>query len=68
MQMFGETCLANSYTLSLYHLNKGGVMLPEKQNKAFTEFYNSAKNNDILDSKTTLMIHMAASMAVGCYP
>ncbi len=43
-------------------------MLPEKQNKAFTEFYNSAKNNDILDSKTTLMIHMAASMAVGCYP
>jgi len=43
-------------------------MLPEKQNKAFTEFYNSARNNDILDSKTTLMIHMAASMAVGCYP
>jgi alkylhydroperoxidase/carboxymuconolactone decarboxylase family protein YurZ len=43
-------------------------MLPKKQNKAFTDFYNSANTNDILDSKTTLMIHLAASMAVGCYP
>jgi hypothetical protein len=43
-------------------------MLPKKQNKAFTDFYNSAYTNDILDSKTTLMIHLAASMAVGCYP
>lgn len=43
-------------------------MLPKKQNKTYTEFYNSANSNDILDSKTTLMIHLAAAMALGCYP
>lgn len=43
-------------------------MLPEKQNKAFNDFYNSAASNDILDSKTTLMIQLAAAMTVGCYP
>ncbi len=29
-------------------------MLPEKQNKAYTDFYNSTKDNGILNSKTTL--------------
>ena len=43
-------------------------MLPEKQQKAFIDFYDSARNNSILDPKTTLMIHLAAAMAVGCYP
>jgi hypothetical protein len=43
-------------------------MLPEMQQKAFINFYDSARNNDILDPKTTLMIHLAAAMAVGCYP
>jgi len=43
-------------------------MLSEKQTKAYTEFYNSTKNCEILDSKTTLMIQLAAAMAVGCYP
>ena len=43
-------------------------MLPEKQQKAFIDFYDSARDNDILDSKTTLMIHLAAAMSVGCYP
>ena len=43
-------------------------MLPAKQKKAYEEFYNSARRNDILDARTTLMIHLAASMAVGCYP
>jgi sigma-B regulation protein RsbU (phosphoserine phosphatase) len=41
---------------------------PEKQIMAFNEFYNSARNNKILDPKTTLLIHMATAMAVGCYP
>jgi hypothetical protein len=41
-------------------------MLPEKQNKAFSDFYDSARHNDILDPKTTLMIYIACSMAVGC--
>jgi hypothetical protein len=43
-------------------------MLPEKQKNSFTEFYDSARYNEILDPKTTLMIHMAAAMAVACYP
>ncbi len=44
------------------------MMLPEKQQKAFIDFYDSARNNNILDPKMTLMIHLAAAMAVGCYP
>ena len=47
---------------------KEGPMAPEKQIKAFNEFYNTARNNKILDPKTTLLIHMATAMAVGCYP
>ncbi len=36
--------------------------------KAFVNFYNSARNNEVLQPKTTLMIHLAAAMALGCYP
>ncbi len=43
-------------------------MLPDKQLKAYNEFYDSARYNDILEPKTTLMIHLASAMAVGCYP
>jgi hypothetical protein len=43
-------------------------MLPEIQKNAYTEFYNSARYNKILEPKTSLMLHMAAAMAVGCYP
>ena len=43
-------------------------MLPDKQNTSFNQFYDSARYNDILEPKTTLMIHMAAAMAVACYP
>ncbi len=42
-------------------------MLPQQQ-KAFGEFYKSANQNGVLDDKTTLMIHLAAAMALGCYP
>ena len=42
--------------------------LSETQEKAFWKFYGSARNNKILDSKTTLMIHMASAMACACYP
>lgn len=42
-------------------------MLPA-QEKAFWSFYNSARHSEVLDSKTSLMLHLAASMAVGCYP
>ena len=43
-------------------------MLPEQQQKAFGDFYDTARNNDILDPKTTLLLHLGAAMAVGCSP
>jgi hypothetical protein len=43
-------------------------MLPEKQHQAYTDFYDSARYNDILDPKVTLMLHLASAMAVACYP
>ena len=43
-------------------------MLPIKQKKEYANFYDSARNNDILDPKTTLMIHLASAMAFACYP
>ena len=43
-------------------------MLPENQKTAYKDFYNSARNNNILDPKTTLLIHLTSAMAFGCYP
>ena len=43
-------------------------MLPIEQKKTFGRFYDSARHNEILDPKTTLLIHLASSMAVACYP
>ena len=43
-------------------------MLPEKQKDAYRAFYDAARFNEILEPKTTLMLHMAAAMAIGCYP
>jgi len=43
-------------------------MLPKKQEKTYNDFYDSARYNEILEPKTTLMIHLAAAMAVACYP
>jgi hypothetical protein len=43
-------------------------MLPEQLQKAYRDFYYSARKNEILPPKTTLMIHLATAMAVGCYP
>jgi hypothetical protein len=43
-------------------------MLPEKQDRAFGDFYKSARFNNILDQKTTLLIHLATAMSVACYP
>ena len=39
-----------------------------KQATAYRAFYDSARRNKILEPKTTLMIHLATAMAVGCYP
>jgi alkylhydroperoxidase/carboxymuconolactone decarboxylase family protein YurZ len=43
-------------------------MLPALQQKKYEEFYYSARNNEILDKKTTFLLHIAAAMAVGCVP
>jgi hypothetical protein len=43
-------------------------MLPKEQQKAFNAFYDSARQNEILEPKTTLMLHIATAMAIGCFP
>ena len=43
-------------------------MLPGKQDKAFDAFYETARHNEILDPKTTLLLHLATAMSAGCYP
>lgn len=43
-------------------------MLPVKQQKAFGEFYDTVRENTILDPKTTLLLHLGAAMALGCSP
>ena len=43
-------------------------LMPEKQKKAYEAFYEVASNNEILETKATVLIQMAASMAIGCYP
>jgi alkylhydroperoxidase/carboxymuconolactone decarboxylase family protein YurZ len=43
-------------------------MQPEDQNQAFASFAAGVRQNDILDPKTTRLIFLAVSMAIGCYP
>ncbi|MBI5586491.1 MAG: carboxymuconolactone decarboxylase family protein [Deltaproteobacteria bacterium] len=43
-------------------------MLPDKMQKAYNDFYQIVQGNEILDPKTTRLLQLAASMAVGCYP
>jgi hypothetical protein len=43
-------------------------MLPKKIEKAYTAFFAAANKNNILGQKTTIMIQLAASMAIACYP
>ncbi|KAB0665041.1 carboxymuconolactone decarboxylase family protein [Oryzomonas japonica] len=43
-------------------------MLPEQQQKAFGDFYDTVRENRILDPKTTLLLHLGAAMALGCSP
>jgi len=43
-------------------------MIPKDMNGKYDEFSKAVLNNDILDPKTTTMLFLASSMAVGCYP
>jgi len=47
---------------------KGLQLLPEKQKQTYEAFYASTAKSDILDQKTTVMIQLAASFVMGCYP
>jgi hypothetical protein len=50
------------------NLVKEEIMLSKEQTKLYTDFYDSARYNKVLEPKTTLMIHLASAMALGCYP
>jgi len=43
-------------------------MLPETQKHDFQSFVDGVRKNDILEPKTTRLIFLAVSMAIGCYP
>ena len=43
-------------------------MIPGKHEKRFNEFYDAVRGNDTLDPKTTLLLHLATALAVGCGP
>ena len=38
------------------------------QKETFDAFYKSARHNGIIDNKTSLLIHLASAMVVGCIP
>ena len=42
-------------------------MIPKEIEQKYDNFSKSVRGNDILDPKTTLLIYIASSMAVGCY-
>jgi hypothetical protein len=43
-------------------------MLPKAQLEPWREFYDAARQNKVLDGRTTLLIHLASAMAMGCSP
>ena len=43
-------------------------MLPKDQNRTYGALSRAVRENAELDPKTTVMLHLATAMAVGCYP
>ena len=43
-------------------------MLSEKDRNAFNAFYDSVRDESVLDRKTTTLIGLAAAMTCGCSP
>lgn len=43
-------------------------MPTRKFSENWQAFYDSARHNDVLDERTTLMLHLASAMALGCDP
>ncbi len=42
--------------------------MKSEQMDKFDEFYDSARHNQTLDGRTTLLLHLAAAVALGCEP
>jgi len=38
------------------------------QTENWQKFYDSARHNEVLDERTTVMLHLASALALGCYP
>lgn len=43
-------------------------MLPPKLHQAYCSFYDSVRDESILDRRTTVIVGLAAAMACGCDP
>ena len=43
-------------------------MEPTNALQNWKTFYDSARHNEVLDERTTLMLHLASAMALACYP
>jgi hypothetical protein len=41
---------------------------PTSPSRCFDHFYESARHNTVLDERTTVMLHLASALALGCYP
>ena len=43
-------------------------MIPGRYEKLFNEFYDAVRGNEVLDPKTTVLLHLATAISVGCDP
>ncbi len=43
-------------------------MLTKEQNEDWESFYDSARYNEVLEERTTTMLHLATALALGCHP
>jgi hypothetical protein len=43
-------------------------MRPSPTSESWRRFYHSARHNTVLDQRTTIMLHLASALALGCYP
>ena len=46
----------------------GPAVQPTTMSENWQTFYDSARHNEILDERTTVMLHLASAMALACYP
>ncbi len=43
-------------------------MLPAQSKEKYEAFFASTESGEFLDPRTTLMLQLAASFVIGCYP